>query len=115
MNKEENKKLNIKIIIYGVSICVLFGIAVKLFISITDASMNEDLRIVSDTIVSNVAEIANVSAEGNDLNWWMIIAIIEFVVIVILLLSRKTTKYDGQHTCQRRQYSIYKAIRKSRN
>ena len=38
--------------------------------------MNEDLRIVSDTIVSNVAEIANVSAEGNDLNWLMIIAII---------------------------------------
>ena len=56
--------------------------------------MNEDLRIISDTIVSNVAEIANVSAESNDLNWWMIIAIIEFVVIVILLLSKKTTKYD---------------------
>ena len=45
MNKEENKKLNIKIIIYGISICILFGIAVKLFISIPDTSVNEDLRI----------------------------------------------------------------------
>ena len=45
LNKEENKKLNVKIIIYGISICILFGIAVKLFISITDASTNEDIKI----------------------------------------------------------------------
>ena len=44
-NKKVNKMLNMKIIIYGISVCVLFGIAVKLFISITDISVDEDIRI----------------------------------------------------------------------
>lgn len=39
------KNLNIKIIIYAISICILLGIAVKLFISIIDTSMNKDIRI----------------------------------------------------------------------
>ena len=70
MNKEENKKLNSKIIIYGVSICVLFGIAVKLFISITDASVNEDLRIEESNLGESSFE--DIEKQKNELNNWIL-------------------------------------------
>lgn len=41
---------------------------------------------------------ANVAAQtqscGGSINWWMVISIIEFAVIVILLLGRTTKHYD---------------------
>lgn len=45
LNKEENKMLNIKIIIYVISICILLGIAVRLFISIIDDPADENIGI----------------------------------------------------------------------
>ncbi len=57
--------------------------------------MNIDtLNIVCDTIVSPMKENNALINEGMQFNWWMIIAIIEFAIILLFLFSGKKTKYD---------------------
>lgn len=43
--------------------------------------MNDTLQMAADSVVQ-------VSQQGNSLNWWMIIAIVELVIIFVLLLSK---------------------------
>jgi len=43
--------------------------------------MNDTLQMVSDSLMQT-------SHQGNSLNWWMMIAIVELVIIVVLLFSK---------------------------
>lgn len=57
--------------------------------------MNDDtLNIICDTIAVAVKETGALPHENTQFNWWLIVAIIEFLIIVFLLLSRKKTNYD---------------------
>lgn len=46
--------------------------------------MNDTLQMAADSL-------AQASQQGNSLNWWMIIAIVELVIIVVLVLSKGKT------------------------
>ena len=46
--------------------------------------MNDSLQMAADSL-------AQASQQGNSLNWWMIISIVELVIIVVLLLSKGKT------------------------
>lgn len=46
--------------------------------------MNDTLQMAADSLVQ-------ASQQGNSLNWWMIIAVIELVIIVALLISKGKT------------------------
>lgn len=57
--------------------------------------MNIDtLNVVCDTIVATMKENNALTNECAQFNWWMIIAIIEFAIILLFLFSGKKTKYD---------------------
>lgn len=57
--------------------------------------MNIDtLNVVCDTITGTMNGTNALPHEDSQFNWWMIIAIIEFVIIVLFLLTRKKTTYD---------------------
>lgn len=49
--------------------------------------MNDTLLLVADVV-------AQTQSCGGSINWWMVISIIEFAVIVIWLLGRTTKHYD---------------------
>jgi hypothetical protein len=57
--------------------------------------MNIDtLNVVCDTIAATMKENNVLQHEATQFNWWMIITIVEFVIILLFLFSGKKTKYD---------------------
>ena len=52
--------------------------------------MSDTLQLVADVA-------AQAQSDGGSINWWLVISIIEFAVIVILLLG-KTTKHNDKRS-----------------
>ena len=56
--------------------------------------MNDTLQLAADSLIQT-------SQQGNSLNWWMIIAIAELVIILALLLTKRKT--DNKRSAIKRQ------------
>ena len=56
--------------------------------------MNDTLQMAADSLIQT-------SQQGNSLNWWMIIAIAELVIILALLLTKRKT--DNKRSAIKRQ------------